>query len=378
MGFSLSTWVNKFEVINMSEQPLRVGFIGLNPDSHWAATAHIPALASLPDKFKVVGVANSTPKSAQRTADAMGLPHAFANPKELANSPEIDLVVVTVKVPYHLELVTTALQAGKRVYCEWPLGNGLEEASQLAQLAEQKGVVAVVGTQARAAVEIAHLQQLIADGYVGTVLSTTLVGSGGNWAGETIDEYYYLFDTKNGATMQAIPLSHTLAALGDVLGEFSTLKATFASNYDSVKIADTGETRPKSAPDQVMVQGTLSSGAAVSVHYRGGVCRGTNLLWEINGTEGDIQVTAGLGHAQMVQLSIKGTRGNETEMTELMPPASVYEGKPESAAARNVAGIYARLYDDVRNGTQTAPSFQDAVLLHELLDRIERSAAQVD
>ena len=174
--------------------------------------------------------------------------------------------------------------------------------------------------------------------------------------------------------MQAIPLSHTLAAMGDVLGGFDTLKASFSSNFDSVKITDTGEIRPKSAPDQIMVQGTLTSGAAVSVHYRGGVCRGTNLLWEINGTEGDIQVTASLGHAQMVQLSVRGARGEENRMSDLMPPPSAYAGKPEAVAARNVAGIYARLYDDIRTGTRTAPSFQDAVALHELLDRIEQSA----
>ena len=48
----------------MSEQPIRVGFIGLNPDSHWAAMAHIPALKSLPGKFTVVGVANSSAESA--------------------------------------------------------------------------------------------------------------------------------------------------------------------------------------------------------------------------------------------------------------------------------------------------------------------------
>jgi hypothetical protein len=46
------------------------------------------------------------------------------------------------------------------------------------------------------------------------------------------------------------------------------------------------------AEDQVMVSGLLEGGAAFSIHYRGGVSRGTNLLWEINGTEGDLQLTA--------------------------------------------------------------------------------------
>src|SRR5258708_22193579 len=37
--------------------------------------------------------------------------------------------------------------------------------------------------------------------------------------------------------------------------------------------------------DEVCVSGLLEGGAALSIHYRGGRSRGTNLLWEINGTE---------------------------------------------------------------------------------------------
>lgn len=361
----------------MTQQRLRIGFIGLNPDSHWAATAHLPALATLTDRFEVVGVANSTPESSRRTAEALRLPHAFASAAELVASPEIDVVVVTVKVPYHLGLVTAALRAGKHVYCEWPLGNGLAEAQELADMAEATGVVAVAGTQARMAVEVEHLRRLIDDGYVGRVLSTTLVGSGGNWAGESNADLAYLFDAANGATMQAIPLAHTLAAMKDVLGPFAALSARFVSRFDTVKVTDTGQVLPKTAPDQIMVHGALESGAAVSVHYRGGMSRGTNLLWEINGTEGDIQVTAASGHVQIAQLSLRGARGKGAEMAPLTPPAEAYAGWPGTAIARNVARVYARLADDIAHGTRTAPSFRDAVALHELIDRIERSAATV-
>lgn len=353
---------------------IRVGFIGLNPDSHWAAMAHLPALESLGDKFTVVGVANSTPESGRRTAAALNLPYAFDTVSDLVNSPEIDLVVVTVKVPSHLELVTAVLEAGKHVYCEWPLGNGLAEARQLAQLANEKDVVAVVGTQAIPALEIEHLKKLIADGYVGKMLSTSIIGSGGNWANETNTDLAYLFDEENGASMQSIPLAHTLAAVTEVLGEIGPLDARFASNYTTVKVTDTGETKKKTTPDQILIHGTLAGGAPLSVHYRGGVCRGTNFLWEINGTEGDIQITSDLGHAQMMQLTVCGARGEETERVPLMPESSAYKGWPEFAGARNVARNYERLFHDLINGTTTAPSFDDGLALHELVDTIEQSA----
>ena len=359
----------------MTDKPIRVGFIGLNPGIHWAATAHIPALKALAKEFVVAGVANTSLGSARNAADAFGLPHAFENAQALVNSPEIDLVVVTVKVPHHRELVTAALNAGKHVYCEWPLGNGLAEARELADLADAKGVVAAIGTQMRVAPEIEYLRQLIADGYVGEVLSTTLVGSGNSWGAQTDANHGYLYDKANGATMLTIPLAHTLAGVQEVLGGFDDLTARLLNRRKAVLVTDTNESLPFTSHDQVLVHGTLASGAAISIHYRGGMSRGTNLLWEINGTDGDIQVTGANGHGQMVQLSIHGGNGDMSELEPLTPPASAYEGWPNNSVARNVARLYALIAQDIRSGTRSAPSFRDAVALHETIDAIERSAA---
>ena len=360
----------------MTNKLIRVGFIGLNPGIHWAATAHLPALKALADDFVVVGVANTSLDSARNAAAAFDLPHAFENAHALVNSPEIDLVVITVKVPHHHELVTAALNAGKHVYCEWPLGNGLNEARALADLADATDRVAAVGTQMRVAPEVEYLRQLIADGYVGEVLSTTLVGSGGEWGSETDAAHAYLYDKSNGATMLSIPLGHTLAGMRDVLGGVHELSARMLIRRKTAHVADTGETITRDSHDQVLVHGALESGAAFSIHYRGGMSRGTNLLWEINGTEGDIQVTGAQGHGQIVQLSIHGANGDASELTPLIPPASAYEGWPDNSVARNVARIYALIAQDIREGTRTTPSFRDAVALHELVDAIEKSAAK--
>lgn len=359
----------------MTNTPIRVGFIGLNPGIHWAATAHIPALLALPDQYEVVGVANTSLASAKNAADAFSLPHAFEDAAALVNSPEVDLVVVTVKVPYHHELVTAALNAGKHVYCEWPLGNGLAEARELADLADEKGVVAAVGTQMRVAPEVKYLRQLIADGYVGEVLSTTLVGSGAQWGGEADAAHAYLYDKANGATLLSIPLGHTLAGVREVLGDFGDMSARMIRRRKTAHITDTGEMIPSTSHDQILVHGALESGAAFSIHYRGGLSRGTNLLWEINGTQGDIQVAGATGHGQIVQLSIRGANGDMSDLAPLTPPASAYDGWPDSSVARNVARLYAMIAQDIHSGTRAAPSFRDAVALHETIDAIERSAA---
>jgi predicted dehydrogenase len=56
-----------------------------------------------------------------------GIPDAYGDHREMLRRPDVDLVVVSVKVPSHFEIVSDALRAGKMVFSEWPLGNGSEE-----------------------------------------------------------------------------------------------------------------------------------------------------------------------------------------------------------------------------------------------------------
>lgn len=361
----------------MAGNRFRVGIVGLQPGRSWASRAHVPALRALAEDFEITGVANTSRASAEAAASAAGIPRAFADVAELVASPEVDIVAVTVKVPHHFELVKKAIGAGKHVYCEWPLGNGLAEAEEMAALAKAKGVLGVVGTQARVAPEIEYLRKLIADGFVGEVLSTTLTARGRGW-GAAIDSQAigaYLLDRANGATMLTIPLGHTLAAFRDVLGDIAELSAVLANRRKSVIALDTGAILPMNSPDQVLVSGLLKSGAPFSIHYRGGQARGgVGLVWEINGTEGDIRLTGPSGHAQMIPLSLEGGRGDDRDLRPLEVPASYRAGFPEDVVPGNVARIYARMAADLRDGTRTAPSFDDAVEVHRLIAAIESAA----
>src|SRR6266478_4190544 len=198
---------------------IRVGIIGANPDRGWAKDAHIPALKSLSDDFEITALSTSRRESADAARKLFGVPVAFDNHQDLVKRSDVDVVAITVKVPHHLELATAALNAGKAVYCEWPLGNGLKEAEALAALAKQKGVLAVAGLQARSAPTVAYVRDLIQHGYVGEVLSTTLVGSGMGWGPTVEPANAYLNDKLNGATMLSIALGHASDALCHCLGE---------------------------------------------------------------------------------------------------------------------------------------------------------------
>src|SRR3954451_22821419 len=158
--------VSRTTVSMLGAKRIRVGIIGANPDRGWAAQAHIPALKSLADDFELTALSTSRRESADAAAKVFDVPLAFDNHRELVSSDKVDVVAVTVKVPHHLELATAALEAGKAVYCEWPLGNGLAEAESLAALARKQGVLAVAGLQARSAPPVAYVRHLVEQGFI--------------------------------------------------------------------------------------------------------------------------------------------------------------------------------------------------------------------
>src|SRR5213080_1557086 len=362
---------------SMPESTLGVGIIGVSSVRGWATTAHIPALRALPN-YEIAALSSQSAESARAAGKVFGVSAVFSDHKQLVTQPDIDVVAVTVKVPHHRELVSAAIAAGKAVYCEWPLGRDLDDARAMAALAAKRGVRTVVGLQARQAPAIEFVQELLRDGYVGEVLSTTMVGL--SIPGDVVGQpNAYMLDKKNGANMLTIAVGHSLDLLSYVLGEFTDLSAVLNLRRPLITIGETGERIVKTAADQVAVIGTLTSGATASVHVREAVAGGTGFLWEINGTDGTLRITAEGAQPQIFPLTIWGAHGRN-EPAELAAPAAVRQRWPaltslEGAPAYNVGRAYAAFAADIENGTHTVPDFDDAVLRHEVIDAIERSAS---
>src|SRR2546422_2628075 len=289
------------------ESTLGVGIIGVSPGRGWAATAHIPALRALPN-YEIRALSGHSAESARAAGEVFGVSAVFSDPKQLVSQPDIDVVAVTVKVPHHRELVSAALAAGKAVYCEWPLGRDLDGARAMAALAADQGVRTVVGLQARQAPAIEFAQELMSDGYVGEVLSTTMVGL--SVLGDVlVQPNAYMLDKTSGANVVTIAFGHSLDILNYVLGEFAELSAASALHRPLITIEETGEQIVKTAPDHIAVIGTLTSGATASIHIREAVAAGTGFLWEINGTDGTLRITADAARPQIYPLTVPGAHG---------------------------------------------------------------------
>jgi len=356
---------------------LGVGMIGVSPDRGWAATAHIPALRALPN-YEIRALSAHSAGSARALGEVFGVSAVFSDHEQMVTQPDIDLVAVTVKAPRHRELVAAALNAGKAVYCEWPLGRDLDDARAMAALAAEQGVRTVVGLQGRQAPAIEFVQALLSDGYVGEVLSTTMVGL--SVPGDVVVQpNAYMLDKTNGANALTIAVGHSLDTLNYVLGEFADLSAVSDLRRPLITIGETGEQIEKTAADQIALIGTLTSGVIASVHIREAVAGGIGFLWEINGTDGTLRIAADAPFPGIFPLTLAGARGRD-DPAELAIPLALTEKWPDLTSmsgtpAYNVGRAYAAFAAGTDNGTHTVPDFADAVRRHEVIEAIERSAA---
>src|SRR5512134_2058117 len=139
---------------------IRLGFVGANVRATWASQSHFPALMASPD-VEMTAVCTTRPETAEEARKAFGAKLAFHDFRAMVASPEIDAVAVCVRVPLHYEPTKAAIEAGKHVYTEWPLGRNTAEAEELAALARAKGVPTAVGLQSRVSPAILFMKEQI-------------------------------------------------------------------------------------------------------------------------------------------------------------------------------------------------------------------------
>jgi predicted dehydrogenase len=354
----------------------RVGIVGatVTPGgSGWGANAHIPALRALPE-YELKAVCTAHAETARASAAAFGAELAFDNFGEMVTRPDVDLVVVSVRVPGHHDLVMQALRAGKAVFCEWPLGATVDEAQAMADLAAQRAVRTAVGLQARSDPTLTYARELVDQGYIGEVLSATLSfigqaitqrGNGRVWQG----------DRRNGANTLTIAGGHAIDALCFVLGEFEEVSARLATRIPTWHNTDTGQDVSVDSPDWVSVNGRLSGGAEVAFLVATVPSSPSGNRFEIYGSKGTLVINGGSANSGPNRLH--GALGKaplapmDTPARFTLVPEATPDGSP-----RNVAQAYVRLANASSANTPFAPDFAHAVKRHKLIEAIERSSAE--
>jgi predicted dehydrogenase len=354
---------------------IRVGIVGATVTqggSGWGQNAHVPALKALPN-YELKAVCTSHEDTAKASAAAFGAERGYQRFSDMTSAPDVDLIVVCVRVPGHRDLVMAGLQAGKAVFCEWPLGKNLAEAEEMAGLAGQRSLKTAVGLQARSEPAILYARDLVREGYIGEVLTATLTtsaqaqlqrGPGRIWQGVRA----------NGANPLTIAGGHAMDAMCAVLGEFAEVSARVSTRIPEWRNLE-GAPIQVDAPDAINVIGRMVGGAEVSVNIATVPSNPGGNRLEIYGREGALVIQA-KGALSLGPCQVQGGRGKEPMAA--MPVPSKYRFVPESTPAGqpyNVAQAYARMAGALGGGPAFDVDFNLAVQRHKLIDAIERSSA---
>jgi len=344
-------------------EALRLGIIGANPERGWAPRSHLPAVAASPH-VELVAVATTRIDSAAAAAERFGAHKAYADPLELISDPQVEAVTVAVRVPEHFALVRAALEAGKHVYSEWPLGVNTDEAVALRDLAAERRLHTVVGLQNSHSEQIVRARELVAEGGIGRLLSATLRSASG-MGGPTISAAQaWLADAANGTNLLTVGGGHALDTLAAVIGEFESLSAVVATQFSEAAVADTGETIAVTSPDQIAIAGVTGDGVVISAHIQGASVARPGLAIELRGTDGLLEIAAAPSLAAAPITLRLVTDGHDPEDIS---------GEPDDAVAR-VGRVYADLAAAVRTGRPQGPDFNHAVRRHRLIDAIRQSS----
>lgn len=277
-----------------SMQDLKVGVIG----GGFMARTHAQAIRRA--GAQLVGVRSNGDGSTARAASALGVT-GFNSVEALIEA--CDVIHVTTPNAQHAQQAAAALNAGRSVICEKPLGTSAGEASELARLAAQSPAVATVPFVYRFHPMVRQARAHVREGKLGRLL--TVRGEYlQDWMHAVSDNNWRVDPEKGGASRAFADIgSHLVDLLEFVAGQrIASLNALTGIAY----------------PQRGDVQVSTEDAAALIVRMESGAI-GTLLVSQVN---------AGRKNALTIELS--GAQSAIEFQQE--KPEELWIGKPEASS----------------------------------------------
>ncbi len=148
-----------------AKDTLGVGFVGAGDIS----VLHARAVAKCPGA-RLVGLWNRGQDRATQRAAEFGCRN-YATPQELVKDPAIDAVFVLTNLETHLEYTKLALEVGKHVLVEKPVGATVGEIEQMKTIADARGLVCMPGHNYVYEAGMVRTRELVEAGELGRIVS---------------------------------------------------------------------------------------------------------------------------------------------------------------------------------------------------------------
>jgi predicted dehydrogenase len=353
-------------MIAAAQSEICVGVVGAAAKSGWAKMSHVPAINDLPG-LRLAAVATRNEQSAREAAKAFGADRWYRDPFAMIRDHRIDIVTVSVGVPAHRELVLAALEAGKAVYCESPLGRSVSEAEEMVKAA--RSFHTAIGLQGRHHPAVRRAAELIASGRIGRPLNARIVSQTVAFGPEMPVAQEYYIKRSSGANLLTIGGGHTLDLVEAVLGQIIEVDARAEMRWPTVRLMETGARSIREVADYVGVLGKTTSGAVFTADIEAGVPQDSvRFSFEVRGSDGWLALTSNHPYGcQAADLKLRSS-------VAFAEPDAPTVSDEIMETAINVGEVYAQLARDLREGTYRTPGFLAALRNSCLVEAVRHSA----
>ncbi|MGZ4321289.1 MAG: Gfo/Idh/MocA family protein [Solirubrobacteraceae bacterium] len=119
--------------------------------------------------LEILAVASRERETAERYAAENGIERAYGGYDALLADPDVDAVYISLPNSMHVEWSVRALEAGKHVLCEKPLGRRAADVNRAFDVADREGRLLMEAFMYRHNPQTRRLVELVRDGAVGRV-----------------------------------------------------------------------------------------------------------------------------------------------------------------------------------------------------------------
>lgn len=329
-------------------QEIRVGIIGAGAV---AQSRHIPRLKAI-EGVELAMVWNRTLRKAEEIAREFGFNQAVADWRQIAESPDIDAVVIATPPGTHHEMTLTCLAGGKHVLCQARMSRNLKEAREMRDAAAESGKVTCLYPPLPGLKGDHTMLRLLNDeGYIGELREARVVGMA---APAARDSYDWRRDP-DVTGLHLLTMGMWIEVLNRWVGPAMSLGARAGYHFDKVRNVD-GETVDATVPDSVSITADLECGATASYHFSTEASFAGPHKIELYGSKGALVYT----------LFGDEIHGATAGMSSLQP----IEPLPEEVRLQTTD---AEFINAIREGTPVHPSFDEGVQYMEFCEAVGQS-----
>jgi predicted dehydrogenase len=124
---------------------IKIGVIGAGN----IGNVHLQQFKNFPDECEITSITDAYLPLAEARAKEYGIPNVFRSAEELVASDQVDAVIIGVPNQYHAPVSILAMDHGKHVLLEKPMGNDLESAKQIFRKQRETGKTFMIAHQMR-------------------------------------------------------------------------------------------------------------------------------------------------------------------------------------------------------------------------------------